>query len=201
MSIVWVLEEAAGEKLVQKQLLGSVALRSIASIRSFETLMKIIDARDLPDIVVVNGEDFDWRSLTFQGEILVYSSDITELSSNKRVCLCNRIEDIPFTLLTLTKKLKKEKFRIDHEDLSLVCCDSGLRVSLSLKEAQIVQILLENCDEIIDRDYITAKAWQGASIARSTFDSQMSRVRKKLEGSGLHIESFYGGGYSLKGAE
>ena len=71
-------------------------------------------------------------------------------------------------------------------------------VQISQKEAKIIKVFLASKESVVSRETLLESAWSGMKVSRSTVDSHISRLRKKLEYVPLEIESVYGGGYKLR---
>ena len=75
--------------------------------------------------------------------------------------------------------------------------DSGETHALPPKEARLLRLLLSNPGECISRDFIAQAIWNGVKVGPRTIDSHVSRLRKRLEFTGVEISSKYGDGYTL----
>ena len=76
-----------------------------------------------------------------------------------------------------------------------------LKTNLTLKEARILQLLINNSQRILTKDWIIEKAWDWESDAiGSHVESQISLIRKKLKmvNSAVKIKSIRGVGYILE---
>ncbi len=77
----------------------------------------------------------------------------------------------------------------------------GKSVRLTLKEAQLLELLLRNIKQVITRDQILDKVWGlDSDIELNTIEVHLSYLRKKLNGlhCGINIEAVRGIGYCLK---
>ena len=83
---------------------------------------------------------------------------------------------------------------------SLVITGGGFETGLTLKESQLLELLLERRGNFVSKDTIIEKLWSyDADVADSHVESQVSLLRKKLAsaGCGLTIKSSRGVGYRL----
>jgi two-component system OmpR family response regulator len=75
---------------------------------------------------------------------------------------------------------------------SAPCC-----VALRPQERAVLQVLLAHADEIVSKEEIIESAARyGRRLTRSTIESYVSRLRKKLEPH-IRILNVYGVGYLL----
>lgn len=77
----------------------------------------------------------------------------------------------------------------------------GESVRLTLKEAQLLELLLRNRKQVITREQIFDKVWGlDSDIEINTIEVHLSYLRKKLNGlnCGISIEAVRGIGYCLK---
>ena len=78
---------------------------------------------------------------------------------------------------------------------------SGKRTELTKNEFRILQILLDNRGKIVSRDALMTHLWQNdIYVEENTLTVNMSRLRRKLEDSGLEgvIITKPGAGYIIK---
>lgn len=78
---------------------------------------------------------------------------------------------------------------------------SGERTELTKNEFRILQILLDNRGKIVSRDTLMTHLWQNdIYVEENTLTVNMSRLRRKLEDSGLEgvIVTKPGAGYIIK---
>ena len=69
---------------------------------------------------------------------------------------------------------------------------------LSLKEAQLLKWFMKHPNTCWTREKIRQAIWHNIVIASRSIDSQISRLRKRLQASEACLDSIYGGGYILK---
>ena len=122
----------------------------------------------------------------------------------------------PFDLNVLTAKVQALLRRsysfqgnvnvIEHQGLILNLSDAsvlydGAKIDLTKNEYRILQCLMERAGKIVSREDIITKLWEDDSfIDDNTLPVNMTRLRKKLEKSGLQdvILTKKGIGYMLK---
>lgn len=122
----------------------------------------------------------------------------------------------PFDLNVLTAKVQALLRRsysfqgnvnvIEHQGLILNLSDAyvlydGAKIDLTKNEYRILQCLMERAGKIVSREDIITKIWEDDSfIDDNTLTVNMTRLRKKLEKSGLQdvILTKKGIGYMLK---
>ena len=91
--------------------------------------------------------------------------------------------------------------RLSFNPLSGEVESGGESVRLTLKEAQLLELLLRNRKQVITREQILDKVWGlDSDIEINTIEAHLSYLRKKLNGlnCGLSIEAVRGIGYCLK---
>ena len=123
----------------------------------------------------------------------------------------------PFHMDELMARLRalgrrKAELRIDglirfgafHFDpQSLLISGDGFELSLTLKESQLLELLLQYKGRFVSKDAIIEKLWSyDADVEDSHVESQVSLLRKKLASadSGITIKTARGVGYRIEGA-
>jgi two-component system alkaline phosphatase synthesis response regulator PhoP len=77
-------------------------------------------------------------------------------------------------------------------------CIEGLPVGLTLKEFQLLHILLKNRDVVLTRDKLLEQIWGGAFYSETrTVDAHIRSLRRKLGTVGDCIETVRGLGYRI----
>lgn len=77
-------------------------------------------------------------------------------------------------------------------------CVKGLPVGLTLKEFQLLHILLKNIDIVLTRDKLLEQIWSGGFYGETrTVDAHIRSLRQKLGTTGDHIETVRGLGYRI----
>jgi hypothetical protein len=88
--------------------------------------------------------------------------------------------------------------QLDIAKHQCVVAPSDEAVSLPLKESQLLKLFLERPGVCLSRDEIRVAIWDQVKVTPRTIDSHISRLRAKLAGAEVAIESVYGGGYVLR---
>ena len=203
MKRIWLLEKPTSLEPTAPILQGAVALRLVASIDSFHNLIRIGSGENLPEIVLVNYADFSNQDidrirngLSGITIVVIHNGSRVVESSGYQIVSAN---DIPFMLDDLnTDVTAVDGIRIDFETMNLILAQDDQSISLSLKEAKIIKMLLGSEDKVVSRQDLLSEVWQGIKVSRSTLDSHISRLRRKLDYTSVEIEGIYGGGYRLK---
>jgi DNA-binding response OmpR family regulator len=76
----------------------------------------------------------------------------------------------------------------------------GERYSLTFREAKLLQVLVENMERVVERDYLIQSVWveEGVLVSRS-LDVFVSRLRKKLSNDdSVSIVAVHGVGYRFQ---
>ncbi len=76
----------------------------------------------------------------------------------------------------------------------------GVKVNLTLKEFDLLQLLMENPGIVFTRETLLDRIWmQGAETETRTVDAHVKTLRQKLAGQGTVIETVRGVGYRIGG--
>ena len=76
---------------------------------------------------------------------------------------------------------------------------NGEKVSLTLKEFDLLQLLMENPGIVFSRETLLDRIWmQGAGTETRTVDAHVKTLRQKLGPQGSHIETVRGVGYRIE---
>lgn len=77
---------------------------------------------------------------------------------------------------------------------------AGREVAFTPTEYLVLEVLLRRHPAVVDRSAIAEHAWADETdpIGSNTIDVQVSRLRAKLVGSGVHITAVRGAGYRLE---
>jgi DNA-binding response OmpR family regulator len=91
-----------------------------------------------------------------------------------------------------------------YKDIQLNMGDFSYRIapkedfdSLSNLEFKLLRLFVKNPNKCFNRNELIEHIWDRMKVASRTVDSQISRLRKRLNDSECQIESVYGGGYRL----
>ena len=197
--------------------MGDYAVRSFASLASFETVLRF-NRQSQPDILVIDIDDAGIDFARLQDFVSRHFVDIPVIAVQPSagamgdtlpgVCLASRPFDgfqlselVDFLIRRRTGRRHLVRYKdlvLDMERMQCVFLPSEDSVSLPLKEAQILKLMLARPGICLSRDDISSTVWSGVKITPRTIDSHVSRLRKHLRNAGISIESIYGGGYVLR---
>ena len=116
----------------------------------------------------------------------------------------------PFGIMELLARIKanlrKNGFSntITYKDLALnkqihAFYLNDVPLPLSLKEYDLLGYLLKNAEKMVTKKELLSKIWGiNRQIETRTLDMFISRVRKKISSSNVHIETLRGVGYILR---
>ena len=219
MSILWVIEKVGLEKPMARALQGDFAVRVFATVESYQKLTRF-HRGPVAEALVVNSEGMDQESL---GRVLMP----TQASPSQIVIVhppggraaedqdaggshhwIRESDDFQLSgalraLLNASRKAGRDvvKFRdvlFDFSKLALTYHSDLEPITLPLKEAQLLKLFLERAGSCLSRAEISSTVWQGVKVTPRTIDSHVSRLRKRLAGASIEIQSIYGDGYILK---
>lgn len=197
--------------------MGDFAVRVFASLSSFETVLRF-NRQAQPDLLVIDIEDAG-ASVTRVGEfvgnhfvetpvVLLAPEAWTSTAVPSTACIAHRPLDglklsVLADFLIRSRRGRREIIRyrdvmLDCERLQCLVLPGEEAVSLPLKEAQLLKLLLAKPGICHSRDEIQAAIWTDVKVTPRTIDSHVSRLRKRLKDAGVAIESVYGGGYILR---
>lgn len=91
---------------------------------------------------------------------------------------------------------------LDFSPQSLRLIRSDREIALTLKESQLLELLLAHKESFVSKDLIISKLWSyDADVNDSHVESQVSLLRRKLSlaGGGITIKASRGVGYRLEG--
>lgn len=75
----------------------------------------------------------------------------------------------------------------------------GNDIKTTLKEYELLRLLLKNAGKVVPREKILASVWGDDYVGETrTLDIHLSMLRRALDGSGVSIETVRGVGYMLK---
>ena len=113
----------------------------------------------------------------------------------------------PFDLLELMSRVNalfrrfKKTTSFEYGKLTLnseshICKYDGKVISLTIKEFEIVELLLKNKGKVVSRDEILSSIWGNEELETRTIDMHIKSIRKKIGDEGV-IETIYGLGYKV----
>ena len=113
----------------------------------------------------------------------------------------------PFDLLELMSRVNalfrrfKKSSSFEYGKLVLnseshICKYDGKTISLTIKEFDILSLLLKNKGKVVSRDEILSSIWGNEELETRTIDMHIKSLRKKINDEGI-IETIYGLGYKV----
>ena len=113
----------------------------------------------------------------------------------------------PFDLLELMSRVNalfrrfKKSSSFEYGKLVLnseshICKYDGKTISLTIKEFDILALLLKNKGKVVSRDEILSSIWGNEELETRTIDMHIKSLRKKINDEGI-IETIYGLGYKV----
>lgn len=113
----------------------------------------------------------------------------------------------PFDLLELMSRVNalfrrfKKSSSFEYGKLVLnseshICKYDGKTISLTIKEFDILTLLLKNKGKVVSRDEILSSIWGNEELETRTIDMHIKSLRKKINDEGI-IETIYGLGYKV----
>ena len=218
MSVVWVLEKPKTKRpSIARSLQGDFPVRVIASWRSFVRLSHVYPSKT-PDAVLVNLQPSVYRidpadkyiNENYPGALRIFlgAADKIPLMQKAGRFVLDWATD-PFKLSILLKNLIEMRgcssrnilykdLIFDQDELVITHSFSSTSEQLTLKESQLLKFLIKNAGECVGRSHLLEAIWPGMKVSPRTLDSQISRLRRRLEPMAVSIESVYGGGYIFR---
>ena len=208
-------------------LLGDHAVRLFASFESFKQLIRIqspqepdvivVDAEDIGHHCVSECDEFLRKK--FMRVQRIFLANVTNDLTTRASGLGSVSPSImflrkPIDPLELSQWVARAAGEVQRQGAASTLCKfrdvsldmARLRVTiepsedpqnLSPKEALLLKVFLDSPGVCLSRDEIRDKVWDDIKVAPRTIDSHISRLRRRLEGAEVTIESVYGGGYML----
>jgi hypothetical protein len=219
MGVVWVIEKSNRvEDSAAKSLCGDFAVRLFASIDSFQMLLRV-NRRSLPDVLVIDGDDCDWNYRRLRDSLFYYMPNVpcVYIAKEQPAEIFEGFEVVlkPYQPSELSKfvnqvlqihrgDVSRNLGTLRYKDIVLNFAQVECRVvpdgdvrSLPLKEAQLLKLFLERPTVCLPRAEIQKIVWAGVKVSSRTIDSHISRLRRRIDGADVSIQSVYGGGYML----
>lgn len=217
---IWVLERSHSRWLTSS-LIGDFAIRAFASFDAFWVLYSIFPEHSLqafvvnrtqfgpdeavaakitfsahnvkipifevyPDKHIINGtlEIMHDQAMKSLKESIIQSAHLNFLKINPA-------SQVP-------GDRESHRYKLDFDRLIVQDSVANISVSLTLKEMKILNLFLNSPQKRATRGDLLKHIWLETRVAPRTLDSHISRLRKKVEGLNIHIESNYRDGYILK---
>ena len=218
MTILWIIEKP-GKASIGRALEGEFPIRKFASLKSFLRLRKI-HHKEKPKAILV---DMEVSNLSFTN--LDQLLECTNANAKRIYCNMekkdfrenrdsflfedefsfNSIQAIIRILDEPQKQndsfescIRYKSVELNLERLSLENSETSLKYPLSVKETRILKLLIEKAESCVTRENIKDEVWRDLVVSRRTIDSHVSRLRRKINNSGVTVDSVYGGGYILR---
>ena len=103
---------------------------------------------------------------------------------------------------TIQRRLKPQNQKLEFEGLSMDLIAHSLKINgnfveLTLKEFELLKLLLQNCERVFKRDDILELVWGYAYTSSRTLDIHINTLRSKLGAFGKHIKTIRAVGYKF----
>lgn len=103
---------------------------------------------------------------------------------------------------TIQRRLKPQSQKLEFEGLSMDLIAHSLKINgnfieLTLKEFELLKLLLQNCERVFKRDDILELVWGYAYTSSRTLDIHINTLRSKLGEFGKHIKTIRAVGYKF----
>jgi hypothetical protein len=213
MTIVWLVEKARRpEESSVARLIGDYAVRAFGSLATLDKLART-GRRARPDVLVVDVDDAAEEAVRiesfvarrFPGTPTILVGGVEGASALP--ALPKPLDGMAFAAVVARAlaggAARREVLRFrdveldaDRQRLRVAGQDSG--TALPPKEVALMRLLLERAGACLTRDEITSSLWPGVKVAPRTIDCHVSRLRRRLEGAEVGIDSVYGDGYVLR---
>lgn len=224
--LVWIIESVKnnGQDCLTDMLIGDFAVRRFSSLQSFSKLTRLNESE--PDLIAINCDDFapnlqiySQHLFSFRGtKIVLIGKRSNFLTAALRmlgfeISFVDMVTDSLELSLSIQRLLKKDQCNsksfskslsfnnviLHFDSLEIQILPETAARSITLKEARLLKLFMENPQVCLSRMAISKGVWGNINVSPRTIDSQVSRLRKRLIGAEASIESKYGGGYCLIG--
>ena len=167
----------------------------------FEITKKIRDISSVPIIILTaKDSDMDYATGINWGSDDYFTKPFSAIALNMRVkAMLRRI------------KMDQERLPVHQEDTKLRIGDieidlaamsvkqNGVSLNLTPNEYNVFVYLIENKNRAVSRDELLDSIWgYGKDIETRACDDTVRRLRKKLAGSTVEIETVWGFGFTVK---
>ncbi len=107
--------------------------------------------------------------------------------------------DLELRIDTLRRRIEaSDEVRPEMDDAGLVRFGTEW-VALPPVEARIVSVLVDNWGQVVSREELAAHGWPNESVSgRNALDVHITRIRKRISGSGLAVRTVRSKGYLLE---
>ncbi len=224
MAVIWTIEcsenwtENNQNLCVTRALLGNYPVRAFASFESFQKVASLGSSMP-PHIMIVDldicsasmARIYNVINVRYPSATVLFLTSSEELVpsnlAGRKAIIIQKPASI-FTIKHLVESVFEKSSRmprcIEFGNL-VVDLDQGEAflkghdetIGLTPREFKILRTLVHYNNKTLTRDVLIEKAWGGVKVSPRTIDSQISRLRKRIEESTVSIKSIYGGGYCL----
>lgn len=183
--------------------------------------------KQIPELVILDvmlpGEDGltilrKLRSSPVTADIPVIMATAKDSEYDKVIGLDSGADDYlakPFGMMEMISRIKAVLRRANAKQPMIISCGSitidekkhvvtvdGKPVFLTLKEYELLKLLMENPGHVLTRDSILSSVW-GIEFSGETrtVDVHVGTLRTKLENAGDYIQTVRGVGYKLEGKD
>ena len=119
----------------------------------------------------------------------------------------------PFGMMEMVSRVKAVLRRTGKKEAAILSLDEitlnkaehvvmvcGEKIALTLKEFDLLELLMENPGIVFTRETLLDRIWmQSAGTETRTVDAHIKTLRQKLGSQGAHIETVRGVGYRIEG--
>ena len=218
MTILWIIEEP-GSASIGRALEGEFPIRKFASLKSFLRLEKI-HRKEKPKAIVVNmgisnlpftNLDQLLECTVEKAKRIYFNMDLNDFRKTQNSFLLEGeisfqciqkiigiLDQLPQETDRIESRISYKNLSLDIECLSLENSETLLKFPLSVKETRILKLLIEQAENCVTRESIKNEVWRDLVVSKRTIDSHVSRLRRKINNSGITVDSVYGGGYILR---
>ncbi|MEY4631647.1 MAG: phosphate regulon transcriptional regulatory protein PhoB [Pseudomonadota bacterium] len=224
MAVVWIVENPTPNSSGLTRLVcGIAAVRAFASVRSLVRVSAcdpipagaaprviLVDQTQLPDagaltpvarelcnIFARNGWPEPAVVLVGSGAEPLEYPVAASISAHQAVDCVRQLISISRDPVSVARQLRSGDLLLDLDGCRVSCIACGAKDSLSPTESRLLRALLEQGEAVATRKTVMDAVWGGTRVAARTLDAHVSRLRKRIEFTGMRIESSYGDGYRL----
>jgi DNA-binding response OmpR family regulator len=164
----------------------------LPGINGFEVIAKIRKLDTVVPVIFMTGSEFD-------AEAQINAFKLGAINYIKKPVIPEVLlaQILNLTLSASTKRYNFENCLITINNQMLTINDSVIK--LRDKEAQILSLLLDNCNKVVTRNDLLQSLWGESHQKRSSqLDTLISRLKKELAGfPEIKVKGLYGTGYKV----
>nr|WP_321291991.1 response regulator transcription factor [uncultured Trichococcus sp.] len=167
----------------------------------FEITKKIRDISSVPIIILTaKDSDMDYATGINLGSDDYFTKPFSAIALNMRVkAMLRRIK---MDQERMPSRKQEEMLRIGDIEIDLAAMSvkqNGASLNLTPNEYNVFVYLIENKNRAVSRDELLDSIWgYGKDIETRACDDTVRRLRKKLAGSTVEIETVWGFGFTVK---